>query len=505
MSTPSYSKKFPVQLGTADEFARVAAFLKQHSFDEETVCRALKIEGLFEVGMAKPTDLSGNSEQLHLLLRLFLYQTMLPRAEVERGLGTEVFQTFWSLGLLGTGEFGQDHVYAQVLLYPVAGFLMASDRHSNPDASEFDAPEDVVFPAIYEGTFRLLRVLPVSPGQGALDLCSGSGIAAFVLSRSCNEVVSADVTKRASHFAEFNRALNGCTGVEIICSDLYEKLAGRSFDRIVAHPPYVPSIRISKLWRDGGTTGELLVRRIIEGLPAHLRPGGLFCMVSVGLDTEEGSFEKRARTWLGDHSSEFDILFAWKSEKTPRETLRDLAERDSLTTAERQTLGEEFEHAQILNMPYGALFMRRHPTGRNQEPWTERRKLSDETDGSDFERAFVLHDKMAKRSFRENLNDARLHLAPQLNVKVTHAVHEGQLFPADCLFETTKPFTAVARLDSWMVPLMISFNGQKTCREIYEEGKIKSELPEGFELEHFSDLVMKMIDRGFLSLPGASA
>ncbi len=504
MSVPSYARELPVHLGTAEEFARLAAFLKRHGFDEETVCRALGIEGLYAVGMARQVDLSGNSPQLQLLLRLFLYQAMIPRSEVESVLGPELFGTFFSLGLLGTGEFGEDQIYAQVLLYPVAGFLMASDRHSNPDASKFEAPDDVVFPAIYEGTFRFLHVLPESPAEDALDLCSGSGIGAFVLSRSCKRVVSADITRRASHFAQFNRALNGCPGVEVLSGDLYEAIPGCRFDRIVAHPPYVPATRISRVWRDGGATGEVLVRRIVEGMPAHLRPGGLFCMVSIGLDTEEGSFEERARSWLGDQSSEFDIIFAWKSEKTPQETLRGLAERDSLSIAELHMLREEFENARIVSMPYGALFMRRHPTGWNQEPWTERRKLSEETNGSDFERAFALHDKMEQSGFRETLSKTRLRLAPRLQVKVTHVVHEGQLFPADYLFETDRPFAAAARLDQWMVPLVTGFDGQRTGREIFEDAKTKNELPDGFEFEHFKDLLMKMFDRGFLNFPEVS-
>jgi len=36
----------------------------------------------------------------------------------------------------------------------------------------------------------------------------------------------------------------------------------------------LPSLSIETIWRDGGMTGELIVKRIIEGLPHHLREGG---------------------------------------------------------------------------------------------------------------------------------------------------------------------------------------------------------------------------------------
>lgn len=499
MGTPSYARDLPIRIGTKQEFADLTEFLARHSFDEETICRVLKIENLFEVGMARPVDLKDCSIELQLLLRLFLYQALVPRDEVEQGFGAKVFETFVSLGLLGTGEFGRDQVYAQVLLYPVSGFIMASDRHSNPDASKFDPPADVVFPAIYEGTFRFLRLLPASAAQDGLDLCSGSGIGAFALSRSVTRVVSADITPRAYHFASFNRTLNDCSGVEVVCGDLYEPVGGRTFDRIVAHPPYVPSTRISKVWRDGGATGELLVRRIVEGLPLHLRPGGLFCMISIGLDTSDKSFEQRARGWLGTEESQFDIIFAWRSEKTPQDTLQDLAERDSLSPTELHKLREEFNKAKIVNMPYGALFIRRHQAGSHKRTTTERRKLSDVTNGEDFERAFVLQDHLERD--RESLSNVNLLLAPDLEVKVTYVVHEGQLLPADYLFETVKPFAAMARLDQWMIPLVTSFNGQITGRSIFEKARADGDLPAGFELEHFTDLLVKMIDRGFLRLP----
>ena len=320
----------PLHIGTADEFARVRSALQAAVFDEETICRTLKIEEMCDVGSINlhEVDFSNVPDQFQLFVRLFFVLRLVPRAEVERLLDRETLTAFLSLGVLGTGEFGADEFYARVLLYPVAGFLMASDRHTNPDASQFSAPPDIVFPAIYAGTLRFLRLLPRGPAGQALDLCAGSGIGAFVLSRCSSRAVSSDVTERAMHFALFNRALNNLSNVDVVCGDLYGAVSGQSFDRIVAHPPYVPSLSIAAIWRDGGTTGELLVRRIIEDLPDYLLPGGLFCIVSIGLDTKEGKFENRARGWLRDSGDEFDIIFACTNERTPGEVLRDLAERE---------------------------------------------------------------------------------------------------------------------------------------------------------------------------------
>jgi release factor glutamine methyltransferase len=73
-------------------------------------------------------------------------------------------------------------------------------------------------------------------------------------------------------------------------SDLYEALSPRArFDLITANPPYIPDGEIAALQPDirdyepraalaGGPDGLDLVRRIVEGAPARLAPGGVLAI-----------------------------------------------------------------------------------------------------------------------------------------------------------------------------------------------------------------------------------
>src|SRR6185369_4257091 len=131
----------------------------------------------------------------------------------------------------------------------------------------------VVFPAIYAGTLRFLRLLPQGRDLETLDLCGGSGIGALHFSRTVRAAATADITERAALFAEFNARLNEAA-VSSFCGDLYSPLSGRKFDVISAHPPFVPATGQNMVYRDGGNTGEEITRRIVEGLPTHLRAGG---------------------------------------------------------------------------------------------------------------------------------------------------------------------------------------------------------------------------------------
>jgi SAM-dependent methyltransferase len=502
----SIPQKLPLNLGTANEFALVRSALRAAHFDEQTILRTLKLEDMSVVGATnlQEVNFSEVSEQFQLFVRLFLVLDVASRAEVKRLLDPQTLSAFLSLGLLGNEELGADGFYARVLLYPVTEFWVASDRPSNPDGSDFISRPDIVFPAINPSTLRFVRVLPLSTAVDSLDLCSGSGIGAFVLSRFSKRVVSSDLTERATHFATFNCRLNDLTNVEVVCADLYNGVSGQTFDRIVAHPPYVPAISNTAIWRDAGTTGELLVRRIIAEVPHFLRPHGLFCMVSLVLDTREGRFEERVRHWLPENSDEFDIIFASTDESmTPKELLRRLEERQGgIAPEDRQRLDKIFAETGIISMPQGALFMRRHGPADQHDPFTLRARLSDVTDGADFERTLAERPRFLDRNFVKSLVTSRPILAPRLEVRVTHVVDEGTLVPAQFIFDTDKPFKFSVHVDGWMVPLIARFDGALTPLEVYNEARTNEELPADFKLDDFNGLVARMIERGFLTLPG---
>ena len=376
-----------------EDFSRVESLLRSLRFDEETVCRSLGIASLADLGSVRrdTVDLArAGSGALALLFRLFLFIEPVPRGELAAALDNDALNPLLALDLLRPGppQNGAETYCATVLLYPVAGLLIASDRHENPDRSPFVPPADVVFPAIFGGTLRFLQVLPTSPAADVLDLCAGTGIGALVLSRHASRVVAADITGRAAHFARFNRLLNRCPNVEVAQGDLYEAVEGRNFDRIVAHPPYVPAATATQIFRDAGETGEAILRRIIEGLPQFLRCGGAFYSVCAGWDAKDVRFEERVHTWLGATRDEFDVLFAVHHEMSPADVARGLAERarsnDPAQLADwRQVFGE----AGVERRVYGALVIDRPgaPGASRPSPIRRRLRLSPLTDASSFE------------------------------------------------------------------------------------------------------------------------
>jgi len=278
--------------------------------------------------------------------------------------------------------------------------------------------------------------------------------------------------------------------------DLYEAVREETFDRIVAHPPYMPNVRRLAIWRDGGETGEAVVRRIIEGLPAHLRPGGSSYILCTGLDTEEGLFEERARGWLGAAQGEFNVLFGFADERSPAQLALDLAKRgETWSPADIERLKQTFQEAGAKRIVYGVILLHRGAHG-DRGPWTTRRRIAlDTTEGSDFEWLLEWHGREGRPAFPEEIASCLPDLSPNLRVRVTHVVVDGSLVPGETLLETAQPFAQALKVDPWIAPLVAQFNGKRTPAEIYQGARTEGSIPQSFQLQDFVSLVAWLLER----------
>jgi release factor glutamine methyltransferase len=351
---------FPIRLGTAEDFARVRAFLAGVGLAEPQVCAALKLDHIGE--LIEPArdgiHLDALPRPLAFAIRVFVQGARVRDADGRAACGEAVLAAFRTLGLLAPVARG-GLLECPVWLYPADGFLIVSDRHRDAAGRRIAAAPDAVFAACFEGTLHFLRLLPHARGGDALDLCGGTGIGALHLARTAARAATADVTARAAHFAAFNARLNA-VAVESLCGDLYAAVGERRFDLITCHPPYLPAGGEPSLARDGGETGEDLTRRTVAGLPAHLRVGGLCLVASLGCDFADAPFEQRARRWLGAAAAEFAVAFGEVHTRSIEEVVGGLARRgggeDDAEVAGRiarlHALG-------VTRFVYGALALRR--------------------------------------------------------------------------------------------------------------------------------------------------
>lgn len=498
MSTVVAAKDLPLHIGKPDEFRRSQEFFQRVDFNDSNVCRALSLSSICDFGTVKWEAISLESIPASLRWCINIFMRGLPASEREsRAIcGDEAFNSLSSLGLLRPGKKDPAVVVSPVWLYPCDNFVIASDRISDPDGEAFQPGEDVVFPAIYPGTIRFLKLLPDARNGEVLDLCGGSGIGALRLSRTARTAFTADVAERSAMFADFNGRLNGVQ-VGSVCGDLYEPVGDRQFDLISAHPPFVPAVGPNMVYRDGGDTGEVVTQRIISGLPEHLRAGGTCVVLCVARDTEEKNFELRVRDWLGEKSGGFDIVFGCEKILTVEEVVDSLRRGGrSPGSFDAKQIAERLRSFATRQFVYGALFIRRLSAGLAGEPL--RLQLTPSGTAADFERVLAWRERGRQPDFVRQLADSRPHLAENLELTIRHVMQKGELVPAQFTFSVESGFQAALRPDGWVVPLVARLDGQKTVREIFEQSRSADELPKGFPLEAFIGLVRQMIEHGFL-------
>jgi release factor glutamine methyltransferase len=108
--------------------------------------------------------------------------------------------------------------------------------------------------------------------------------------RPTSQVLASDVSPDALAVARENAYRLGAYNVAFLESDLFAKLRPESrFDVVTANPPYIATEEIDglmadvrdfepRLALDGGPDGLEIVRRIVDGAPAFLEPGGVLAM-----------------------------------------------------------------------------------------------------------------------------------------------------------------------------------------------------------------------------------
>jgi ribosomal protein L3 glutamine methyltransferase len=164
----------------------------------------------------------------------------------------------------------------------------------------------------------------------ALDLCTGSGCLAILAAMAFpNAAVDAvDLSRDALDVAAKNIADYGLGDrVELIESDLFAALNGRTYDLILSNPPYVNAESVAALPPEyqaepalalgSGEDGLDATRQILAAAKSHLNPGGLL-VVEIGhnRDALEAAYPTLPFTWLDTESGD-QFVFMLRREDLP--------------------------------------------------------------------------------------------------------------------------------------------------------------------------------------------
>jgi len=489
------------RLGTDEEFAALWDLLETCGFNDEGICQRLEIPSIvdFQGKCEGRTKAIAIEEPLDVLIRLLLDGEFVPQTAIDSKLPAGGLAVLERLQILARVPDRPGELFATISMYPAEGtLLLAGDRPGTPDGSPYWLPPDVVYPGVMENTRHFLAGLPQSPCEALLDLGTGSGVAALAAARYARHVWGTDIAPRSVHFAEFNRRLNHLGNATIVAGDLYEAVRDLTFDRIVTHPPYVPAPKTELIFRDGGEDGEQILRRIVEGLPRHLRAGGRFYTLVLGADCEGEAFEERLRQWLGSAQGEFDLVMVSHSLRPPADFVGNALAKGKIKLRDLKFWTDTWARRKVQFLFYGSILIRRHASGRPPVTARVQKGAGFRPEHQDWLLDWETESK--DPAAVEFLLNSRPEIAPGTELHVLHRLHKGRFSPEAFGIESKEPFATEMRCGKWLIAVISECDGARSWGEHFEKAKREGLISPETTGDEFAGVLGTLVSQGILGI-----
>lgn len=246
------------------------------------------------------------ADELSTLVRLLLLGDPCARADVEAAISPVPIDRAVAAGLLAASD---GTVTATLDLRPID--MGAGNRWLFSDLDggmrhRQTTPEHVL--GVGHASLSLLQATPADHVNSTLDIGTGCGVQAVHACDYADAVTATDVSERAVLLSRAGAAINGID-IEFHAGSWFEPVAGRTFDRIVANPPFVVGRgTVDHVYRDSGLdldgASELMLRQAVD----HLNPGGIASMLASWVHVRGEDWRARVSGWLPDHGVEAWIV-----------------------------------------------------------------------------------------------------------------------------------------------------------------------------------------------------
>ena len=393
-----------------------------------------------------------------MLLRLFLLGVPVARARVREVLPVQLQARLTGAGLLVEDA---EVVHGAARLVPHDELLIASDHVGTAEGNADHVP------GVHRPSVALAHLTVRGQGERALDVGTGNGIQAILLSAHAEHVVATDVNTRALAYTTFNAALNGVGNIETRHGSFFEPVEGDQFDLVVANPPYVVSPESAYLFRDGGMRGDAVSEHVVRATPAALAPGA-YASVLIAWALDPDDPEARPRSWLEGSRCDAYMLHTSTDDAVETATVwnRDLLDRPEVYAEALDRWLAYYRDLGIEHLGYACLVLRKRSDGL--DGWFEAQQLPRAAlrpAGRHVRKLFETHDRLEDVPPGDPLLERRLRVADDAVVtQDARFVERGWQTESRTLrLESGLPFSA--ELDAPTTRMIRDLDGSRTLRE----------------------------------------
>jgi methylase of polypeptide subunit release factors len=192
----------------------------------------------------------------------------------------------------------------------------------------------------------------------ALDIGTGCGIQALLLSTHAASVTATDLSERALRFAATNAALNGMEW-ELLLGDMLEPVAGRRFDLVVSNLPFVVGPGTTRFaYRDSGRAGDAVCAELAAAAPELLTEGTMQFLAN-WLHISGEDWHERVAGWVAGTGCDAWITQLVQADPVEyvRMWLRDASEEADPHRAQEWL--DWFDAANVAGVGFGMVTLRR--------------------------------------------------------------------------------------------------------------------------------------------------
>ncbi|MBT8098331.1 MAG: methyltransferase, partial [Gammaproteobacteria bacterium] len=324
------------------------------------------------------------------------------------------------------------------------------------------AARDFVLPASTHAA-QFLRKITFRDSVGStLDIGTGCGVHALLAARHSEHVIATDISESALRYTAFNAALNGIENVECRAGDLFEPVAGESFDLILSNPPFVIGPGGEYTYRDSPLELDGFCAALASTALAHLNEGGHLQMLSewAGIDGED--WRERVTGWVGNSGCDTWILHTG-SLPAAEYVRRRRSDISGPNEAGAATDWLDYLADRNVNSIVAGVITLRKRSGGN---WQQTLSISggiEESASFALRRCFDAQDFLELCSDDASLLEAVLQISPKIATEPRTDSGSGQ--PTSVLVRRGDGLPVIAELDLAVMVFLQQLDGQRSLSE----------------------------------------